>query len=295
MTPSASLWPMLGKPLKGKLPLGLWAVEPKLDGTRAVWHQGQLTNRRGVALANPPEVLAALREKFADASLDGELFGGDWNRTASNVRRDLPQAGSGVQFWVFDLLWYKGKPLYGKAYSLRRELLEELLILRDCFGKDSPLQLVPSVPLGEADPHAIAARLVESGYEGAMLKNVNSPYVTSRTSSTEREIHSACWLKLKLLEEVDATIVSAETGHGKYERVLGALTVEDEKGRTYRVGGGFTEDERTYFWALHQQGRLVGLRVTVKYQPDEKIKGRFNQFVRVRDDLTPEEAAFHRS
>jgi hypothetical protein len=46
------------------LPAGQWALEPKLDGTRALWDGQQLWNRHDKTLKNPPEVISFLRERL---------------------------------------------------------------------------------------------------------------------------------------------------------------------------------------------------------------------------------------
>jgi len=267
---------MLAKPCAPKLPAGRWMLEPKLDGYRALWDGSQLWSRSGRPFNNPPEVLAFLRTRFADTTLDGELYGVDLGNTASAVRSSKPSANSGVRYWLFDLLAHKGETLTGQPLETRREALEELYAAR-CRAH-SPIVLVPSLPLA-GDHLEAGARLYKAGWEGAILKKVCSPYLAG--------VRSDLWLKVKPLVEVDAVIIRAESGEGRFANTLGAVTVETGDGTTFRVGGGFADSERHYIWQLHQDGRLLGLPITVSYQPDKRIKGRFPRFVRLRDDLAP--------
>jgi DNA ligase-1 len=129
------------------------------------------------------------------------------------------------------------------------------------------------------DPIEASQRLIRSGFEGAIVKRITSPYLAG--------VRSAEWFKIKKDKEVDAIIIAAELGEGRLATTLGALTVEDIKGNVFRVGGGFTDADRHHLWQLHQENALLGLAVAIKYQPDKKIKGRFPRFSRLRDDLDP--------
>lgn len=265
---------MLAKPCPARLPAGRWAIEPKLDGFRALWDGSALWSRSGRRFENPPEVLAFLRVNFADTQLDGELCAEDFGTTASTLRSMKSMPDSGVRYWVFDLV-HNGETLAGQPFERRREMLEELFEAR-CPRPNSHLELVPSIPF-EGDPQQAGAQLYTAGWEGAMLKNLSSPYLAG--------VRSDLWLKVKPLVEVDAVIIGADAGQGRFANTLGALTVETGDGTTFRVGTGFAESERHHIWQLHQDGQLLGLPITVSYQPDKRIKGRFPRFAQLRDDL----------
>jgi len=136
---------------------------------------------------------------------------------------------------------------------------------------------VPSLPLGGKDAESVARILVDEGFEGAMLKRGTSPYLGG--------VRSSEWLKVKFVEETDATILGAEPGENRLAESLGALLVRTEQGQQFKVGGGFTDEERRQLWQLHQAGELAGLTISLTYQADKKIRGRFPIFLRLRDDL----------
>ncbi len=70
---------------------------------------------------------------------------------------------------------------------------------------------------------------------------------------------------------------------------LGYFVVESGD-RKFHVGGGFTHaagnDQRMEFW--RERGKLVGMKIDFKIQRDKKevAIGRFNRFVRLREDLS---------
>lgn len=271
--------PMLAKKYQGRLPAGRWHVEPKLDGARALWDgAGTLYGRSlaglGQALHNPPEVLDALRQSCQGIQLDGELYGGSLGETMSVLRTQRPVPGSSVRYYVFDLLAVDGDSLCGQSLETRRQRLEQL---SRCWPDSAPLSLLPSLPLGGKDAESVARVLVDEGFEGAMLKRASSPYLAG--------VRSAEWLKVKFVEETDATILGAEAGENRLADSLGALLVKTEQGQQFKVGGGFTDEERRRLWQLHQSGQLTGLTISLTYQADKKICGRFPIFLRVRDDL----------
>jgi DNA ligase-1 len=271
--------PMLAESFRA-LKAGPWVAEPKLDGMRGLWDGRTLWTRGSEKrpprpVVNPPEVLAELHARFSDCVLDGELYGIRWGETASVCRTTTSTKHSkDIRFHVFDVLATGGMNLCGQTYDKRREILDDLFLA----GDTEAVVWLPFRPLAGRDPVEVARAFVAQGYEGAMLKQLNSPYLCG--------IRSPMWLKVKFTDEVDAMIVGAELGEGKFSRTLGALSVVAGDGTPFRVGGGFTDRQRAALWAQHLAGTLAGQIVTVEYQPgDENIRARFPRFKRMRVDL----------
>lgn len=284
--------PMLAKvfdPARG-LPPGRWIAEAKLDGFRAIWDgpRRELRGRKGALITSVPGLLTELKELYGDFVLDGELYAGDWSRTASAARRSAPTGE--CSYYVFDWLGQDGTTEFGLTLEKRREALRQYVLspfnttekpngigrwvkpIEDYRGFNQAL----TVLIQNAEDAEKAARdLVEKGYEGAMLKRLDSPYLPG--------VRSDAWLKLKFTDEIDATVIGAEPGSGRLSNSLGALSVETETGAQFRIGTKMTDALRLDLWQRWQAGKLQGKTVTVAYQKGEV--GRFPRFIRLREEL----------
>ncbi len=257
-----------GQPLVGQ-----WLVEPKLDGLRAIWDGQQLYSRTGKPLTNPVDVLDCLARHFSHVQLDGELYGKDWQKTFSAVRTTSHAVVGQVCYWVFDLTVLGTENLCGQTLATRKDLLEEIF---ERFHTLMPVRLLESALL-DGSLVLVAQKMGERGFEGAMVKRLNSPYLAG--------VRSGEWLKVKFEDEIGVEIIGAEQGQGRLSGSLGALVVRDDKGELFRVGTGFTDAERQRLWQMYQAGELVGLKAEVSYQPTPGFRGRFSRFIRLREDL----------
>jgi ATP-dependent DNA ligase len=170
-----------------------WAVEPKLDGWRALVsvEDGRLRvrTRRGRDITDAVPELAGLASCGHDVLLDGELcakggrmadFSGLSGRLAGR-----PKSGSlRVSLVVFDLLWLDGVDAMREHYEDRRRRLSGLEL--------GPATVVPSFP-GEDAPDVL--RFCDAtGLEGLMFKRLASPYRQTR-SHDWRKVKVAAWQK----------------------------------------------------------------------------------------------------
>lgn len=168
-----------------------WAVEPKLDGWRALVsvESGRLRvrTRRGRDITDAVPELAGVASCGRDVLLDGELcakggrmadFAGLSGRLAGR-----PKATSlRVSLVVFDALWIDGVDLMRRSYEERRQALVELNL--------GPAAVVPSFP-GEDAPDVL--RFCDTaGLEGLMFKRLASPYRQTR-SHDWRKVKVAAW------------------------------------------------------------------------------------------------------
>jgi len=71
----------------------------------------------------------------------------------------------------------------------------------------------------------------------------------------------------------------------RYGARLGAFLIELDNGKTISVGGGYSNKQRAIYWKNRE--KLIGLYVDFVEQHDPKkvATGRFNRFVRFREDL----------
>jgi DNA ligase-1 len=88
------------------------------------------------------------------------------------------------------------------------------------------------------DHAALQARvhdIVAQGGEGLMLHRGSSLYRPERSDDL---------LKYKLYEDAEARVIAYLPGNGKYAGMLGALLVERSDGARFRIGAGFTDEQR---------------------------------------------------
>jgi DNA ligase 1 len=108
-----------------------------------------------------------------------------------------------------------------------------------------------------------------------MIKDVTAPYECKR---------SHAWLKAKPFIEVTLTIIDVEEGTGRNEGRLGAVVCsgqDDGKDIRVNVGSGFTDDNRSAFWADSDAliGQLVEVRAdAVTQNQDGTYSLRFPRF-----------------
>jgi DNA ligase-1 len=122
---------------------------------------------------------------------------------------------------------------------------------------------------------------VNAGFEGIMIKDINSPYECKRNTF---------WMKWKPTITVDLEVIDLEEGTGRNVGRLGALVcsgVDDGKTITVNVGSGFTDGDRDSLWGNRSLviGRTVEILCDVITQnQDGTYSLRFPRFVRFRDD-----------
>lgn len=251
--------------------------EAKLDGLRAVFvfAGGRYCcfSRDGNTLHNVGHIAAELIKAFDGWCLDGELFGGDWSKTMENVRSDERGEGSDVRFVIFDCLTHEelDTKTCERSLSERRRMIEKLLPKRVVFS-----MLIDQTPVRTAaDVERMTDLFIKAGFEGAVLKDMDSPYTFKRGTA---------WVKSKRFRSADLHIVSLVEGKGKHKGRLGKFVVKGPGGVASGVGTGFSDEQREEYWKLGK--KLVGKIVEVKYQEVMKDGGglRFPSFLRLRPD-----------
>lgn len=238
---------------------GYWVSE-KLDGVRAYWDGQQLQSRQGNAF-NAPDWFT---EGFPAQPLDGELWMGRqrFSELSAAVRRynPDPEEWRQIRFMVFDL------PASERPFSERIERLRTLL-----EPSPSPyLALVAQLPATSHE--TLMARLdsvVAGGGEGLMLHHGDSLYRAGRSDDL---------LKVKRHQDAEAVVIGHVPGEGRHEGRLGALLVERDDGRRFRIGTGFSDAER-------ESPPALGITVTYKYFGLTSTGlPRFASYLRTRND-----------
>ncbi len=234
-----------------------WLSE-KLDGARAYWDGRQLLSRQGHIYHAP----AWFTADFPTQPLDGELWitHNSFEQLMSIIRDTKPTNDwREVRYMVFDM------PLQDTIFTERMEKLKTLLA-----GTSSPyIRLIAQSRI--SDHEALMKKLVEtvdSGGEGLMLHKGDSYYSAGRSNDL---------LKVKLFRDAEAIVIAHLPGKGKYTGMLGALLVETKDNVRFRLGTGFTDQQR-------KNPPPVGSFVTYKYY-GKTVNGlpRFASFLRVRN------------
>lgn len=233
-------------------------VSEKFDGVRAYWNGANFVSRQGNVF-HAPEWFTGVLPKMA---LDGELWlgRGEFERLSGVVRRQSPDdsSWSGIKFMIFDLPGHTG------VFDERLKRLEE--IVADI--KTPHIQLVEQFKV--PDHEALIKKLddmVKQGAEGLMLHLGSSVYKNGRSDDL---------LKLKKHFDAEAVVIDYISGKGKYKGMLGSLEVETSEKIRFKIGSGFSDDERKHPPA-------IGSIVTYKYFGlTNKGIPRFASFVRVR-------------
>ena len=190
-----------------------YLVSEKLDGVRARWDGQRLLTRSGHAIAVPAWFTAG----WPRQPMDGELWTrrGEFQRISDLVRA-LRRTDAGwrpVRFMAFDL------PADGGGFARRSTRLRSLVLAADA----DHLGVIAQVQI--RDRTALDARLqavVAAGGEGLMLHRVDARYQGGRSDAL---------LKLKRFDDAEARVVGYRPGKGKYAGMVGALLVEDARGR----------------------------------------------------------------
>jgi len=218
--------------------------------------------------------------------IDGEIVGKTFQELMRQARRKTDVKADDSVFHIFDILpreaFLEGKWNY--ELSARLKILEKL---RSRIDEMPNIELVPHIDVnlstaeGRDVMHRYAKDMVNAGYEGIMIKDLDSIYQCKRTTS---------WMKWKPTITVDLEVVDIEEGTGRNEGRLGALVcegVDDGKQIRVNVGSGYSDEDRDDYWKHKKKvvGRTVEVLCdAVTQNQDGSYSLRFPRFVRFRDD-----------
>ena len=240
-----------------------YLVSEKLDGVRARWDGHRLISRAGNIIPAP----AWFTHAWPKQALDGELWSSRSNFDAiSAIIRRTPADDAQwrtLRFMAFDL------PEDSGTFEQRLTAMRNLI-----HGSGNPhLAVIAQQRVTDtAALHAQLREVVAAGGEGLMLHHQDNYYLPGRSEGL---------LKLKLFEDAEARVVGYVPGKGKYDGMVGALQMQADDGRRFRIGSGQSDAQRAHPPAI---GSLVTYRyngLTVHGLP------RFARFLRVREEPAP--------
>ncbi len=177
------------------------AVETKFNGWLTQAAGGRLYSRRGKDMTSKFPAIASLVAPFTKEHLVGELVYFDEHgimqepavttiagtKDPTEAVRKMAQMPGHFDYIVFDVLAVDGQDVSKEPTSVRRSILE------DCFC-NSGLTLSNPQPLPLLE--AVYEQGVAAGGDGAVIKNLNSPYLWSPFGHSEMQ-PSNTWWKLK--------------------------------------------------------------------------------------------------
>jgi DNA ligase-1 len=236
-----------------------YLISEKYDGVRALWDGKTLRSRAGNVIAAPAWFIA----KLPSRPLDGELWmaRGQFEKLSGAVRKTTPQDDEWrqIKYMIFELPDAPGT--FAERYEQIRQIVARA---------DFP-QLIAIEQFRLPDNAALRRKLeeiVRAGGEGLMLHRADAPYVTGRNDAL---------LKLKPLEDAEATVIGYIPGKGKYTGKMGALQVETADGKRFQIGTGFTD-------AVRANPPAIGTVITFTYRGLTKNGlPRFASYLRIRE------------
>lgn len=245
-------------------------VSEKLDGVRCYWDGKQLWTRAGHPIPAPD----SFTKDFPNEALDGELWmgHGQFETISSLVRRQRshPDDWKKVTYFVFDL---PDLPLpFGQRLAYLGKKISVLAENSETTSKKQQsliphLQLVPQVRVNNhASLMKKMRQVVQAGGEGLMLHKDASLY---------RGFRSNDLIKVKPHYDAEAIVIAHLPGRGKHHGRLGSILVKTENGLQFKIGTGFSDQER-------EAPPPVGSEITFQYSGKTKFgKPRFPRFLRL--------------
>jgi DNA ligase-1 len=238
----------------------LYLVSEKLDGVRAYWNGEQLLTRQGYEIKAPDWYV----ESFPAVPLDGELWigRGRFDELSGIVRTQQPsnQAWQNIRYVVFDL------PAANQAFDERAKALQAMVEQADIPW----LSMVEQRSFeDEASLNLYFDQVVASGGEGLMLHRRNAIYSAARVNSL---------LKYKPNFDDEAIVIAHIEGKGKYTGMMGSVLVEMADGRRFKIGSGFSDQNR-------ENPPPLGATLTFEYSGLTSTGlPRFARFKRIRSE-----------
>lgn len=241
--------------------LNQYLVSEKLDGVRAYWNGKELISKQG-NIINAPKWFT---KDFPQEHFEGELWidRGKFELVSGIVRQEIPndEDWQQVKLMLFDM------PKNPKVFESR---LADMKILVTNLNLEN-LKLIEQFEItSHNDLMKKLKEIIKIGGEGLMLHKKKSFYQAARNDDL---------LKLKAYEDEEATVISYIAGKGRFEGMLGALLVENKDAIRFKIGGGFSDEQR-------RNPPKIGSIITYKfYGKTKNNKPRFASFLRVRNEI----------
>lgn len=254
------------------------AVQPKLDGIRACRSGGKFYTRTRKPIGSVPHIAEAFDKiglRVAQIPFDGELYNHDYKEDfeviSSSVRREkeLHPDHKLIQYHIYDV-------------NIDGTFAERLRVLTEWKSKLEATNCIKIVETRVVHDYKQLSEaydeFLEMGYEGAMVRNLESPYESKRSKHLQ---------KMKIFQDGEFKIIDIIEGRGKLRGHVGSFVCQIEDTfygkRIFRAKAeGKLENLKRYF---ENKKLWKGKWLTVRYQNISKKKRvpRFPVGVRIRD------------
>jgi ATP-dependent DNA ligase len=236
-------------------------IQPKLDGIRCIAKRESdgsvsLWSRQGkrfTSMGHIETALATIKNFTAEIYLDGELYvhGDEFQDLVGSIKRDVADEESvKVQYHIYDVV---NLAMPGLHFEQRNKFIYEFI---KPFAKDC-IKVVETGLLIDKDGITYGLhRYINSGYEGAMLRNLKGSYKVGGRSADLQ--------KLKLFIDEEFEIVGAEQNVGRQEAQCTVLC-KTKAGTVFGVKPEGDDAVREQYWRDFKAGKLVGKFLTVRF------------------------------
>ena len=229
-------------------------MSEKLDGIRAYWSGKELLFRSGRVIHAPKW----FTKNYPPFPIDGELWTkrANFEKISSIVRDKIPneEQWKQIKHYIFEVPNAKGG------------LFERLKKVEPY--ESSIIKIIAQTPIKNKNHlQQFLNQIEQKRGEGVVVRDPNALYIDKRTSKA---------LKVKSFLDKECKIVSINGGHGKLRGLMGSVTCTMDNNVTFKIGSGFTLEER-------KNPPAIGTVVTFKYKEMTKYgKPRFPVFLRKR-------------
>lgn len=250
---------MLPKVYDGNANITGWLISEKLDGVRGYWNGKVLLSKHGTVL-HPP---SAFTRNFPPFALEGEIWGGrgTFEQTVGVIKKQKELSGwLTLKFAIFDVPTAAGG------------FLERLEKAKKWFSQHHAdyAFIIPQKPVKSKEAMEEELRRVESlGGEGLIVRSPDALYAKGRDDTI---------LKVKSYRDMEGVVTAYIPGTGKNKGRLGSMLVKLPDGKRFKIGTGFTDEER-------ENPPPLGTTITFKYYGFYQSGiPKFPSFLRIRAD-----------
>ena len=229
------------------------AIQPKLDGHRALYKDGVLYSRQGKVLENLDHVLLAIKESgLEDLHLDGEIYchGYTLQELARRIKKWVPETLT-LEYHIYDIV--DDKPF-----------LERIGQLAQAYSNrpwDIALQAVETILVDDMEEAMSRHELYRNkGYEGTMLRHGDEHYRDGK--------RSLALLKIKEFHDAEFTVIDVEEGKpyikpdATYQVPVWVCAIPNSD-KTFTVTAEGTMQEKHDQWLKRES--YINKPLTVKY------------------------------
>jgi DNA ligase-1 len=229
-----------------------WYMSEKLDGVRAFWDGEKLISRSG-KIFNPPHFFL---KDFPKHKLDGELWTkrNDFSNILSIVSQDNPHDGwKNITYNIFEVPESNG------------DLMQRLSNVKE----NKYIKKIKQIKIQNSSDLETFLKSVENKEgEGVVVRDGSLDYYTGRTQNA---------LKLKSYIDDECEVVGYNSGHGKYDGLVGSLSCRMDNMQVIKIGSGLSELQREF-------PPKIGAIITFKYYGlTSKGNPRFPIFLKERE------------